>query len=290
MTYIVEASNLVKSYGTKQALKAATFNIPAGQILGVIGANGAGKSTMLNAMLGLTSYDGSLTVLGKNPYAERASLMNEVCFIADVATLPRWLTVDQLIDFTAGLHPAFDPAAARARLAKTNIKLGSKIKTLSKGMVVQVHLAIVLAIKAKLLVLDEPTLGLDILNRRGFYDAIISEYFDEERTIIITTHQVEEIEQILSHAMIIRDGEVILYNSLDELADRYVAVDVEEGRRAEADALRPLMKRAVMGRTSYLFDNVGHDKLATFGTPRRVGLADLFVALNQVDANQGDAK
>lgn len=283
MTDLIHANGLAKSYGPKQALRPASFSIPSGQILGVIGANGAGKSTLLNALLGLISYEGSLSVLGRNPYAERARLMQDVCFIADVATLPRWLTVQQLLDLTAGLHPGFDKAAAMKRLAKTSVRLESVIKTLSKGMVVQVHLAIVLAIKARLLVLDEPTLGLDILNRRGFYDAILTDYFDDARTIIITTHQVEEIEQILTHAMIVKDGAILVHDSLDTLSERYLAVDVEEGQRPAAQALKPMMSRAIMGRVSFLYDSVPRATLEQFGTPRRIGLSDLFVALNQGD-------
>lgn len=283
MTDLIHATGLAKSYGPKQALKPANFSVPAGQILGVIGANGAGKSTLLNTLLGLISYEGSLSVLGHNPYLDRARLMKEVCFIADVATLPRWLTVRQLLELTAGLHPGFDMAAAMQRLAKTSVRLDSQIKTLSKGMVVQVHLAIVLAIKARLLVLDEPTLGLDILNRRAFYDAILTDYFDEERTIIVTTHQVEEIEQILTHAMMVKEGTIVVYDSLDTLSERYLAVDVEEGQRMSAQALNPMMSRSIMGRVSYLYDGVPRSTLEQFGTPRRIGLSDLFVALNQGD-------
>jgi ABC-2 type transport system ATP-binding protein len=284
MTNLISARNLAKSYGAKIVLKPCSFDIPAGQILGVIGANGAGKSTLLNALLGLHGYEGSLSVLGRDPYHERAELMRDVCFIADVATLPRWLTVSQLFDLTQGLHPKFDRANAERRLASTNVKLNSKIRTLSKGMVVQVHLALALAIDARLLVLDEPTLGLDIINRRAFYDAILTDYFDENRTIIVTTHQVEEIEQILSHAMLIREGEIVVNESMDALSDRYRCVDVDDARAGEADKLKPLMKRRIMGRNTYVFDQAPEAALASFGTPRRVSLSDLFVALNQGDA------
>jgi ABC-2 type transport system ATP-binding protein len=276
---LVAARALSKSYGTFQALKPSTFTIPAGRIVGVIGSNGAGKSTLLNTLLGLTNYDGDLTVLGRNPYHDRATLMQDICFIADVATLPKWMTVRQVLATVAGLHPKFNHDKAIARLAKTNIKLASKIQTLSKGMVVQVHLSIVLAIDARLLVLDEPTLGLDIVNRRNFYDAILTEYFDETRTILITTHQVDEIEQLLSHAMFIRQGEIIVDTSLDEIAERYRAVDVGDSQRGEADALSPIYRRSIMGRSTYVFDSVAPSKLERFGETRRVGLADLFVAL-----------
>jgi ABC-2 type transport system ATP-binding protein len=284
MTNLISAHHLAKSYGPKQALKSCTFELPPGQILGVIGANGAGKSTLLNALLGLHDYQGSLTVLGVDPYINRAELMRNVCFIADVATLPKWMTVRELIDITAGMHPNFDRAKAEKRLAKTTVPMNGKVRTLSKGMIVQVHLAIVLAINAKLLVLDEPTLGLDILNRRSFYEAILTEYFDETRSIIVTTHQVDEIEQILSHAMIIRDGEMLFYESLDGLSDRYRCVDVDDGHAIEADMLKPIMKRRIMGRSTYVFDGVGDNALARFGTPRRVSLTDLFVALNAGEA------
>lgn len=277
--FLVQARGVSKTYGTFRALKPATFDIPAGRIVGIIGANGAGKSTLLNTMLGLISYDGELAVLGQNPYTNCAKLMEDVCFIADVATLPRWMTVAQVLDTVAGLHPKFDRAKAAARLAKTNVMLKSKISTLSKGMIVQVHLAIVLAIDAKLLVLDEPTLGLDIVNRRNFYDAILSDYFDENRSIIITTHQVDEIEQLLSHAIFIKGGEIIVNTSLDDINERYRAVDVSDSQRAQADALHPIYTRSVMGRSTYLYDNAPATALQQFGDSRRVGLADLFVAL-----------
>ncbi len=277
--FLVEARALSKTYGTFQALKPSTFAIPAGRIVGVIGSNGAGKSTLLNTLLGLTSYEGELTVLGKNPYANRADLMQDVCFIADVATLPRWMTVEQVIDTVAGLHPKFDRAKSIARLARTNIGLKSKVRTLSKGMVVQVHLAIVLAIDAKLLVLDEPTLGLDIVNRRNFYDAILTDYFSEERTILITTHQVDEIEQLLSHAMFIRDGNIVVDTSIEEISERYRAVDVSDALKPAAEALAPIYRRSVMGRSTYVFDKAAPAALQQFGESRRVGLADLFVAL-----------
>jgi ABC-2 type transport system ATP-binding protein len=276
---IVAAQALSKSYGKFQALKPSTFSIPAGRIVGIIGSNGAGKSTLLNTLLGLTDYQGSLSVLGRNPYHDRATLMQDVCFIADVATLPKWMTVEQVFDTVAGLHPKFDRAKAVARLATTTVKLKSKVQTLSKGMVVQVHLAIVLAIDAKLLVLDEPTLGLDIVNRRSFYDAILTDYFDESRTILITTHQVDEIEQLLSHAMFIRQGEIIVDTSIDEISERYRAVDVSESQRGAAEALNPIYKRNVMGRSTYVFDHAPVSGLQQFGDSRRVGLADLFVAL-----------
>jgi ABC-2 type transport system ATP-binding protein len=278
MTALISAQGLAKAYGAKQALRPTTLDIPAGRIVGLIGPNGAGKSTLINCVLGLMSYGGNLTVLGRNPYTDRATLMQNVSFIADVATLPKWMTVRQVLDAVAGLHPKFDRAKAEARLATTEVKLGTKVRALSKGMTVQLHLALVLAIDAKLLVLDEPTLGLDILNRRAFYDALLTDFFDEDRTIVVTTHQVEEIEQILTHALFIKDGEIIVDASLDDIHERYLAVDVSEAQRAEAEMLKPIFSRSVLGRTSMLFEGVGRPALARFGEVRRVSLADLFVA------------
>jgi ABC-2 type transport system ATP-binding protein len=278
MSILVSAQNLHKSYGAKQALKPSSFELPAGRVIGLIGPNGAGKSTLINCLLGLMAYEGTLKVLDRNPYQERAALMQDVSFIADVATLPKWMQVGTLLDTVAGLHPKFDKAKALKRLETTQIKLDSKIKALSKGMTVQLHLALVLAINARLLVLDEPTLGLDILNRRAFYDAILSDYFDETRTILITTHQVEEIEQILTHAMFIRDGEIILNQSLEDLNERFLCVEASEAHWAAAQALRPIFERRVLGRTTFVFDGVARAQLASFGEVRRVGLADLFVA------------
>jgi ABC-2 type transport system ATP-binding protein len=276
---LIVAKNLAKSYGNFTALKPCTFEIPAGRIVGVIGSNGAGKSTLLNTLLGLSSYDGDLTVLGRNPFHQRAELMKDVCFIADVATLPRWMSVEQIFDTVEGLHPKFNRAKAESHLAKTNVMKKSKIRTLSKGMVVQVHLALVLAIDAKLLVLDEPTLGLDIVNRRAFYDSILTDYFDETRTILITTHQVEEVEHLLTHAMFIRKGELIVNESLDDLADWYAAVDVGDAHKAQAESLKPIFARTVFGKTTYVFDTKASGSVAALGETRRVGLADLFVAL-----------
>jgi ABC-2 type transport system ATP-binding protein len=278
-TILVSAKNLAKNYGKFAALKPCTFDIPAGRIVGVIGSNGAGKSTLLNTMLGLSAYEGDLTVLGRNPFHQRADLMQDVCFIADVATLPRWMTVEQIFDTVEGLHPKFNRAKGEAHLAKTSVMKKSKIRTLSKGMVVQVHLALVLAIDAKLLVLDEPTLGLDIVNRRMFYESILTDYFDETRTILITTHQVEEVEHLLTHAIFVRSGELIVDASLDDLATRYCAVDVPDANAAQAQVLQPIFSRKVFGKTTFVFDQKNAGNIATLGEPRRVGLSDLFVAL-----------
>jgi ABC-2 type transport system ATP-binding protein len=279
MTALIEAKGLAKSYGAKQALKPTDLSIPAGRIVGVIGANGAGKSTLLNCILGLSAFDGELSVLGRHPLNQRADLMRDVCFIADVATLPKWARVRDLLGWVEGLHPKFDRKKAEDRLLTTTVPMNAKVKTLSKGMTVQLHLAIALAIDARLLVLDEPTLGLDIVNRRAFYDAILQDYFDETRTIIVTTHQVDEIEPILTHALFIKDGAVTLDAAIDEIGERFLAVDVQDARKAEAQALKPIASRSLLGRTTFVFDGVERAKVAAFGEPRRVSLADLFVAL-----------
>jgi ABC-2 type transport system ATP-binding protein len=278
---LIRASGLAKSYGAKQALKPTNLEIPAGRIVGVIGANGAGKSTLLNCLLGLSTHDGALSVLGRSPVSQRQALMEDVCFIADVATLPRWARIAEILDWVAGMHPKFDRAKAEARIIAAKIPLKAKIRTLSKGMTVQVHLAIALAIDARLLVLDEPTLGLDIVNRRAFYDAIIQDFFDESRTVIVTTHQVDEIEPILTHAIFIRDGHVTLDAAMEDVGERFLAVEVTDAQRADADALKPIYSRTILGRTTCIFDNAGRAALTRFGEPRRVGLADLFVALAQ---------
>lgn len=278
---LARARGLAKTYKNKVALHPTDLEVPAGRIIGVIGANGAGKSTLLNCLLGLVSGDGEIEVLGLDPARERAKLMERVCFIADVATLPRWARVSEILDWVADLHPRFDRAKAEARIRTTTVPLQARVRTLSKGMVVQVHLAIALAIDARLLVLDEPTLGLDIVNRRAFYDAILSDFFDETRTVVVTTHQVDEVEPILTDAIFVRDGRVTLNATMDEAAARFIAVDVADDLRPEADALRPIYARTVLGRTTLVFDGVPAEALARFGEPRRVGLADLFVALAQ---------
>ncbi|MEN9874172.1 MAG: hypothetical protein RL186_1069 [Pseudomonadota bacterium] len=278
---LISAKGLAKAYGKKQALRPTDLEIPAGRIVGVIGANGAGKSTLLNCLLGLSDFEGTLQVMGLNPLMQRAALMEEVCFIADVATLPRWAKVSDILDWVAGLHPKFSREKAQARILTTTVPLNAKIKSLSKGMIVQVHLAIALAIDARILVLDEPTLGLDIVNRRSFYDAILSDFWDQSRTVIITTHQVDEVEPILSHAIFIRDGEVTLDAAMDAVAERFLAVDVLDALMPDAQALKPIYSRSLLGRTTCVFDGVGGDQLKMFGEPRRVGLADLFVALAQ---------
>jgi len=245
----------------------------------VIGPNGAGKTTMLNAILGLTAYQGELKVLGRDPWAERDQLMREVSFIADVATLPRWIQVSDLLDYVAGVHPKFDRAKAEAFLAKTDIKHASKVRHLSKGMVAQLHLAIVMAIDAKLLVLDEPTLGLDILYRKGFYESLLNDYFDQNRTIIVTTHQVEEVQDVLTDLMFINHGRIVLECSMEEFESRYIEVMLHPDHIAGARSLGPIHERQVFGRSVMLFDHVDRAQLAAMGDVRTPSIADLFVAV-----------
>jgi ABC-2 type transport system ATP-binding protein len=245
----------------------------------LIGPNGAGKTTALNAILGLTSYDGQLTVLGHDPWSARDQLMRDVSFIADVAVLPRWIRVTQLLDYVAGVHPRFDRAKAEDFLAKTTIKRTSKVRQLSKGMVAQLHLAVVMAIDAKLLVLDEPTLGLDILYRKQFYDSLLNDYFDRSRTIVVTTHQVEEVQDVLTDLMFIDRGRIVLECSMEDFDSRYLEVMVNPEQLAEAQALKPIHERPVFGRSVLLFENANREQLAALGETRRPSIADLFVAV-----------
>ncbi len=276
---VIEARGLRKAYGTTIALDGVNLRVEEGRILGLIGPNGAGKSTALNAILGLIQYQGDLKVLGRDPWTERDRLMRDVCFIADVAVLPRWLRVSQALDYVAGVHPRFDRAKAEGFLAKTAIKRASKIRHLSKGMVVQLHLALVMAIDAQLLVLDEPTLGLDILYRKQFYDSLLNDYFDRSRTIIVTTHQVEEIQDVLTDVMFINHGRIILDCSMDAFASRYVEVMVHSEQVPAARALNPIHERQVFGRSILLFDHVDRNQLAALGEVRTPSIADLFVAV-----------
>ncbi len=275
---VIEARGLAKSYGDFQALKPSSFSVPLGRILGVIGANGAGKTTMLNAVLGLMSYEGELSVMGCNPSSERGKLMQDVCFIADVATLPKWMKVSEVLDYVEGVHPRFSRDKAMDFLSRTKVPLDRKVRALSKGMTVQVHLAVVMAIDAKLLVLDEPTLGLDIIFRKQFYASLLEEYFDENRTVIVTTHQVEEIEHILSDVMFIKDGEVVLEADMDELTQQFIEVMVTPGKEEEAQKLGPISKGVTFGKTTCIYKNIDREKLAGLGETRRLGLADIFVA------------
>jgi ABC-2 type transport system ATP-binding protein len=275
----IEARGLRKAYGATIALDGVDLRIEEGRILGLIGPNGAGKTTALNAILGLTSHQGELEVLGRDPWAERNRLMADVCFIADVAVLPRWMRVSRALDYVAGVHPRFDRAKAEGFLAKTTIKRGSKIRQLSKGMVVQLHLALIMAIDAKLLVLDEPTLGLDLLYRKQFYDSLLNDYFDRSRTIIVTTHQVEEIQDILTDVMFIDRGRIVLSCSMEDFEARYQEVMVVPEQVAAARALGPIHERQVFGRSILLFDSADRGRLAALGEVRAPSLADLFVAV-----------
>ena len=279
----IEARGLRKSFGTTVALDGINFRVEEGRILGMIGPNGAGKTTALNAILGLTPYQGELRVLGRNPWTERDQLTRDVCFIADVAVLPRWIRVSQALDYVAGVHPRFDRAKAEAFLAKTSIGRDRKVKQLSKGMVAQLHLALVMAIDAKLLVLDEPTLGLDLLYRKQFYDSLLNDYFDRNRTIVVTTHQVEELQHVLTDLMFMDRGRIVLDTSMEDVESRYAELAVLPAQLAAARALKPISERDVLGRSILLFDlaasHVDRQQLVALGEVRTPGIADLFVAV-----------
>ena len=282
----IEALGLRKTFGTTVALDGIDLRVEEGRILGLVGPNGAGKTTALNAILGLTSYEGELKVLGRDPWTERDQLMQDVSFIADVAVLPRWIRVTHLLDYVAGVHPRFDRARAEGFLGKTAIKRTSKVRELSKGMVAQLHLAVVMAIDAKLLVLDEPTLGLDILYRKQFYDSLLNDYFDHSRTIIVTTHQVEEVQDVLTDLMFINRGRIALQCSMEEFDSRYLEVMVNPEHIAAARALKPIHERPVFGRSVLLFDHVDRDQLTALGEVRRPSIADLFVAVMSNNAGE----
>jgi ABC-2 type transport system ATP-binding protein len=288
----IEARGLRKAFGSTVAVDGVDLRVEEGRILGLIGPNGAGKTTALNAILGLTAYQGELRVLGRDPWIERDRLMRDVCFIADVAVLPRWIRVSQVIDYVAGVHPRFDRAKAEGFLGKTTIKSTSKVRELSKGMVAQLHLAIVMAIDARLLVLDEPTLGLDILYRKQFYDSLLNDYFDRSRTIVVTTHQVEEIQDVLTDLMFINRGRIVLSCSMEEIERRYLELMVHPERIAAARALKPIHERQALGRSILLFDRIERQQLVALGDVRTPSIADLFVAVmgNQSSAAQGAAQ
>jgi ABC-2 type transport system ATP-binding protein len=289
---VIEARGLRKAYGTTVAVDGINLRVEEGRILGLIGPNGAGKTTALNAILGLTSYQGDLRVMGRDPWAARDQLMRDVCFIADVAVLPRWLRVSQALDYVAGVHPRFDRAKAEAFLAKTDIKRTSKVRELSKGMVTQLHLALVMAIDARLLVLDEPTLGLDILYRKQFYDSLLNDYFDRTRTILVTTHQVEEVQHVLTDLMFINRGHIVLNCTMEEFESRYVEVQVNAEHLTAARALKPIHERQILGRSILLFDGLDRQQLAPLGEVRTPSIADLFVAVigNQSSSATGGAR
>ena len=278
MPALIEARDLTKKYGAHVALDRANFSVEGGRIVGLIGPNGAGKTSALRAILGLTSYEGSLQVLGREPFRERSALMRDACFIADVAVLPAWLRVDHAIDFVAGVHPRFRRDRAAALLAKTDITGRRRMRELSKGMKTQVHLALTMAIDAKLLVLDEPTLGLDILARSAFYDALVNDYMDESRTILITTHQVEEVENLLTDVLFINKGRIVLDSSLEDIATRYAAVAVAGERIDAARAAKPFHERRMLGKVVLYFEHPDLKQLAEFGEVHTPSVSDLFVA------------
>ncbi len=293
---VIEARGLRKAFKTTIALDGVNLRVEEGRILGLIGPNGAGKTTALNAILGLTPYQGELRVLGRDPWAERDALMRDVCFISDVAVLPRWIRVSQALDYVAGVHPRFDRARAEGFLAKTSIGRGSRVRELSKGMVAQLHLALVMAIDARLLVLDEPTLGLDILYRKQFYDSLLNDYFDRSRTIVVTTHQVEEIQNVLTDVMFMNRGRIVFDCSMEELESRYLEVMVKPEHLDVARSLKPMYERQVFGRSILLFDAGDRQQLggqlSSLGDVRTPSIADLFVAVlgNQGGAAQGAAQ
>jgi ABC-2 type transport system ATP-binding protein len=288
----IEARGLHKAFGRTVALDCVDLRVEEGRILGIIGPNGAGKTTALNAILGLTPYQGQLSVLGRDPWTERDQLMCDVCFISDVAVLPRWMRVSQALDYVGGVHPRFDRARAQGLLAKTNIRHTSKVRELSKGMVTQLHLALIMAIDARLLVLDEPTLGLDILYRKQFYDTLLNDYFDRSRTIVVATHQVEEIQNVLTDVMFIDRGRIVFDRSMEELESRYVELTVSPEQVAAARTLGPLYERQVLGRSVLLFDRADRGQLAMLGDERTPSISDLFVAImsNQPGPAQGGAR
>jgi ABC-2 type transport system ATP-binding protein len=285
----IESHGLRKAFGTTIALDGIDLRVEEGHIQGLIGPNGAGKTTALNAILGLTPYEGQLSVLGRDPWSERDQLMQDVCFIADITVLPRWARVSQLLEYVAGVHPQFDRAKAESFLAKTTIQPISRVRELSKGMVTQLHLALIMAIDAKLLVLDEPTLGLDILYRKQFYDSLLNDYFDRKRTIVIATHQVEEIEHVLTDVIFVDRGRIIFDRSTEEVESRYLEVMVHPDKAAAAHALNPMQERQVFGGSILMFEGIDRQQLATLGDVRSPSITDLFVAVigKQPDRAQG---
>src|SRR5580704_17459276 len=289
---VIDAHGVRRAFGTTIELDGVDLRVEEGRILGLIGPKGAGKSTALNPILGLTPYQGELRVLGRDPWAERDHLMRDVCFIADVAVLPRWMRVSQALDYVGGVHPRFDRAKAEGFLAKTDIKRTSKIRELSKGMVTQLHVALVMAIDARLLVLDEPTIGLDILYRKQFYDSLLNDYFDRNRTIVVTTHQVEDVQHVLTDLMVINRGRIVLTCTMEEFESRYLEVTVHPQQVSAARALKPIYERQLLGRSTLLFDHGDRQQLAALGELRTPSIADLFVALmgNQAGETQGAAR
>ena len=281
MSAVIHAKGLSKRYSTTLALDNVSLDIQFGRIVGLIGPNGAGKTTALKAILGLTEFDGELSVLGMDPRAQRCALMQQVCFIADVAVLPRWLRVGEAVDFVAGVHPRFSREKCLALLARTKLKPTQRVRELSKGMIVQLHLALVMAIDAKLLVLDEPTLGLDILYRKEFYNNLLGDYFDEQKTILVTTHQIEEVEHILTDLLFIKDGRIVLDATMDAVGERFAEVMVHPDKADAARALKPMYERQIFGQFVFLFDGIDKTRLAELGDLHKPSVADLFVATMQ---------
>src|SRR5215467_2270241 len=275
----IEARGLRKSFGTTVALDGLNLQVEEGRILGLIGPNGAGKTTALNAIVGLTPYEGELNVLGQDPWSKRERLMNDVCFVADVAVLPRWIRVSEALDYVEGVHPRFSRAKAQGFLAKTTIGPRRRVKELSKGMVAQLHLALVMAIDARLLVLDEPTLGLDVLYRKQFYDALLQDYFDRSRTIVVATHQVDEIQNVLTDVMFLDRGRIVFACAMDEVESRFAELTVNPENLAAAKALKPVNERQVFGRSVLLFDGANRQELAELGEVRTPGIEQLFIAM-----------
>jgi ABC-2 type transport system ATP-binding protein len=288
----IEARGLRKTFGRTVALAGVDLRVDEGRIVGLIGPNGAGKTTALNAMLGLVPYEGELRVLGRDPWTARGRLMNDVCFIADVAVLPRWVRVWQLLDFVAGVHPRFDRAKAEGFLARTTITRDRRVRELSKGMVTQLHLALVMAIDARLLLLDEPTLGLDVLYRKQFYDSLLHDYYDRSRTIVLTTHQVEEIQHVVTDVVFLHRGRIVFQRSMDEVEASFLEVMVRPEQVAAARAIGPMHERESLGRTILLFAGGDRRQLASLGDVRTPGIADLFVAVigNEEAPAQGAAR
>jgi ABC-2 type transport system ATP-binding protein len=284
----IEARGLRKTFGATVALDGLDLQVEDGRILGLIGPNGAGKTTALNAIVGLTSYEGRLNVVGRNPWTERDQLMRDVCFIADVAVLPRWMRVSQALEYVAGIHPRFDRAKADAFLTKTTIRPASRVRELSKGMVTQLHLAVVMAVDARLLVLDEPTLGLDILSRKAFYDSLLNDYFERRRTIVVATHQVEEVQHVLTDLMFIDRGRIVFSRSMEDVESQYREVLVHPDRIAAARALEPIHERQGVGRSILLFEGLDRQQLAVLGDVRTPSVADLFVAI--MSSRRGQAQ
>ena len=281
MEMIIDAQEISKRYGKKIALDNVSLKIPAGRIVGLIGPNGAGKTTLLKGILGLASVEGRLQVLGLNPFTDRVKLLENVSFIADTAILPHWIKVSEALDYVAGVHPKFSREKAMVFLAKTNIALDSKVKSLSKGMVTQLHLALIMAIDSKLLVLDEPTLGLDIIYRKQFYEALLNDYYDSQKTILITTHQVEEIEGLLTDLIFINDGKILLEVAMDEIPNIFTELQVDLSTKEAALALKPMHVRTTLGGFSMVFENASVDELGTLGKVTTPSVADLFVAKMQ---------